>query len=223
MKGKISEIFESVQGEGIYLGEKQIFVRLFGCNLECKYCDTKRKDFIELNPEELLKKLNSFDKEYHSISYTGGEPLLQKDFLKESMRLTRNACYKNYLETNGTLAEELLEIINFVDVIAMDIKLPSSTGLEDFWKRHNLFLKVASSKETFLKVVVCESTEEEDLRQCLRLIQEINRSAILVLQPNILELGPSLEKKLIGLKHICTSHGVTACVIPQIHKIVGVR
>jgi organic radical activating enzyme len=103
IKGRISEVFESVQGEGLYFGEKQIFVRFFGCNLSCKFCDTKLNRFLEYEPQELFEELKLYQDVYHSISFTGGEPLLQKDFLKQVLQLTQKEGYKNYLETNGTL------------------------------------------------------------------------------------------------------------------------
>ena len=82
IKGRISDVFESIQGEGPYVGERQIFVRLFGCNLNCKFCDTKLERFDEYTAPELLDRILEFRGNYHSISFTGGEPLLQKDFLK---------------------------------------------------------------------------------------------------------------------------------------------
>ncbi|MBP7836242.1 MAG: 7-carboxy-7-deazaguanine synthase QueE, partial [Candidatus Omnitrophica bacterium] len=60
MKGKIAEVFDSVQGEGLYLGEKQIFVRFYGCNLGCRFCDTKLQSFMEYEPEELFQELKLY-------------------------------------------------------------------------------------------------------------------------------------------------------------------
>ena len=223
MKGKINDIFESVQGEGIYLGEAQLFVRLFGCNLGCNYCDTKTSSFRELEPQQLLEELQTYKDTYHSISFTGGEPLLQKDFLKEAMALTKKAGYKNYLETNGILYQELEAVIDLTDFIAMDIKLPSSTGQRDFWQEHRAFLKVASRKEVFLKVVVCHTTEEKDLRLMLDLIKEINSALTLVLQPNSYDEDEHLRKKMDNFKEICSREGIIGCIIPQMHKILNLE
>jgi len=132
MKAKIAEVFDSVQGEGLYLGERQIFVRFFDCNLNCSFCDTKPDRFTEYEPQELFQEIKLYHQHYHSISFTGGEPLLYKDFLKEILKLTRRHGYKHYLETNGTLAAELEELIDHIDIVAMDLKLPSSTGLGNF-------------------------------------------------------------------------------------------
>lgn len=222
-KGKIAEIFSSLQGEGLYLGEEQIFVRFFGCNLNCKFCDTRLDRFTEYEPKELFKEIKLYQNGHSTISFTGGEPLLQKDFLKEILKLTHQAGYKNYLETNGTLHYELTEVIDYVDIIAMDLKLPSSTGLSDFWHYHRRTLKVASGKETFVKMVICHSTKEEDVIEGLKLIKEINPFLILVLQPNSYEDYELMKDKLERLKDISRDNNITACIIPQIHKGIGLK
>ena len=87
MEAKIKEIFSSIQGEGPVIGYKQLFIRFCSCNLKCNYCDT---DFSQENnvkiftPTELEKYINSnYDlKTFHSISLTGGEPLISVEFLE---------------------------------------------------------------------------------------------------------------------------------------------
>ena len=223
MLGKISEIFSSIQGEGPYVGQKQIFVRLAGCNLDCKYCDTKIDDYREYDPEDLLDKVNSYGKDHHCLSFTGGEPLLQKDFLKETLALTRKAGFKNYLETNGTLPEALEEVIDNLDIVAMDFKFPSSTGQESFWQEHRKFLETSSGKEVFIKAVICKSTIESDLRQAINVIKEVNPKVVLVLQPDSSEQYAQLEEKIKGFKAICVKEKIAVCIIPQVHKILGVK
>ena len=223
MRGKIAEVFDSVQGEGIYLGEKQIFVRFFGCNLNCKFCDTKLNHFIEYEPNELFEKIKLYQGEFHSISFTGGEPLLQKDYLKEVLKLTSKHGYKNYLETNGTLPSELADVIDYLDIVAMDVKLPSSTGMCNLLDLHREFLKIATKKVVFLKTIICQSTQEEDLREALALIKEVHMDATLVLQPNSYENDERLVEKLATFRDICIEEGVLTCVIPQMHKIAGIR
>lgn len=224
MTGKIAEVFDSVQGEGLYLGEKQLFVRFFGCNLNCSYCDTKLDHFKEYRPQELFEELKLYRDEYHSVSFTGGEPLLQNDFLREVLYATCCYGFRNYLETNGTLVQELESVINYLDIVAMDLKLPSSTGqAENCWKEHRDFLKVASRKQVFLKSVICGSTTEDDLRESLELIMDCDRAAVLVLQPNSREDYQALRDKLKKFKKHCKKAGVTSCIIPQMQKIMGIK
>jgi organic radical activating enzyme len=223
MKARINEIFDSVQGEGLYLGEKQIFVRFFNCNLSCAYCDTKLDRFTEYEPKELFEEIRLYRDKYHSIAFTGGEPLLYADFLEEILKLTCKGGYKHYLETNGTLFFELEQLIDRIDIIAMDLKFPSSTGMGNLWHMHRKFLKIAARKEVFLKAIICQATFEEDLREALAIIKEISPSSVLVLQPNSYENQSVLHEKLLNFKQIANQQGVTTCVIPQIHKIAGLR
>jgi len=223
MKGRISEIFLSIQGEGLYVGERQVFVRLADCNLDCKYCDTRIETFREYEPNVLLGELNCYRDKYHSVSFTGGEPLLQKDFLKEVLELTRKAGFKNYLETNGTLADELGEVIDNLDIVAMDFKLPSSTQTRSFWPQHRRFLEISSRKDVFVKAVICESTIESDLREAIKVIKEVNPGVILVLQPDSNEPYANIEAKINRFKYICITENIAVCIIPQMHKIVGVK
>ncbi len=59
MKAKISEIFSSIQGEGLYLGKRHIFVRFFGCNMRCAYCDTMPSIYEELSIDEVTNEIAS--------------------------------------------------------------------------------------------------------------------------------------------------------------------
>ncbi len=224
MKGKISEVFPGVQGEGLYLGVRQIFVRFFGCNLACSFCDTRIDAFLEYEPQELFKEIKLYGKRFHSISFTGGEPLLQKEFLKDILKITSKQGYKNYLETNGTLPEALGEVIKYVDVVAMDIKLLSSGGGPgELWPKHEDFLRLALKKEVFVKAVISGSTVQEDLLQVTELFKKTKCPSILILQPDSNEEPQVLEEKLGFFRDLCRKESVSACVIPQVHKIAGLR
>jgi organic radical activating enzyme len=223
MKGKIIELFASIQGEGLYFGQRQLFVRFHGCNLHCKFCDTRLEGFMEYDLGELFKKIVSFKEKCEYISFTGGEPLLQKDFLKSLLKLTQGDGFKNYLETNGTLPEALEEVIEYVDVIAMDFKLPSSTGMSGYWEQHSKFLKIASQKEVFVKVVICEDTSLEDLIEAVHVIRNSGVSTVLVLQPDSFQEHSRLAEKLEKFKGYCLENNVVACVIPQMHKLMGIK
>jgi len=91
----VKEIFSSIQGEGLYAGEKQLFVRFCGCNLRCDFCDTdfSREGAREFSVAELKREILSLEPQ--TVSLTGGEPLLCVSFLNELLPLDR----KIYLET----------------------------------------------------------------------------------------------------------------------------
>lgn len=226
IKGRIAEVFSSIQGEGIYAGTRQIFIRFYGCNLSsCRFCDTKLFIYQEYSVKELIEEISCFNEDYHSISITGGEPLFQKDFLKEFLPSLKDMDKKICLETNGTLPEALGQIIDFVDIVAMDFKLPSSTGLSDFWQVHRIFLNCALIKNAFVKSVITADTTKNDVEKMRDIIAEIAPNIILVLQP-VTPIGgvkgPEIEK-LVDFQRICLDKLKTVKIIPQLHKMVGVR
>jgi len=105
----------------------------------------------------------------------------------------------------------------------MDLKLPSSTGLNSFWQAHRVFLEIAAKKEVFVKAVICECTQESDLLDGLRLIRQAAQNTILILQPDSGIDRGVLDAKLELFKDMCRREKVTTCVIPQVHKIAGVK
>jgi organic radical activating enzyme len=223
MKARISEVFASIQGEGLYFGEKQLFVRFYGCNLSCQYCDTRIDRYMEYEPQELVDELKLHEDEFHSIAFTGGEPLLHKDFLRQVLKVTATWGHKHYLETNGSLPAELDSVIRYLDIISMDFKLPSSTGGEDLWDIHREFLSIASRKEVFLKTIICQGTEQKDFRRLLRLILKIDPTLILVLQPNSYDDAEALHRKMEEFKDMAFREQIATCIIPQMHKLIGLR
>ena len=178
-KALIKEIFTSIQGEGPYIGYKQLFIRFCGCNLSCDFCDTDYgKENSEMHSVEDLIKITNENLDCHSISLTGGEPLLHAGFLKEFLP---QCPLPIYLETNATLAGELNEIIDFVDYIAADIKLPSSTGGIDYWKDHEHFFEICHHKTLFAKVIFDENITDDEISECCKLGAKFNIE--LILQP----------------------------------------
>ncbi|MBU1147303.1 MAG: 7-carboxy-7-deazaguanine synthase QueE [Candidatus Omnitrophica bacterium] len=221
-KAKIIEIFSSIQGEGVYVGEPHAFVRFYGCNLGCGFCDERKKAyFSELTPGEVIEKVIAEDKE--TISLTGGEPLLHVDFLKEILPVLKEKGLKTYLETNGTLKRELLEVLDFIDTISMDLKLPSSTGIRAFWEEHSLFLKEAVRKEVFIKAVITPETLLSDVEMAVSIVKAIGENIPFIIQPvsyngNVEKIDrlpvffDSAKRKLNNVR-----------VIPQFHKILRVK
>jgi organic radical activating enzyme len=222
MTGKISEVFRSIQGEGIFWGEEHIFVRFYGCNLACVYCDTKLTKFKEYSAKALLDEIIKQGEKIKIVSFTGGEPLMQADFLKEIMTLTKAAGYRNYLETNGALYKELKEVISLIDIISMDFKLSSTTGMKDLWAEHKEFLRIAAEKIVFVKTVISEDTKEEDIKSSLNILKGFPRVRF-VLQPDSEANIIDIDENLINFKEMSLKQGVRVNVIPQMHKILGVK
>ncbi len=226
-KAKIIEIFTSIQGEGPYVGVKQLFIRFCGCNLDCGYCDTNNldsKDYPEFTTEELQNHIQKFNlKSVHSISFTGGEPLIWSDFLYEFLPLVKKIFKgKIYLETNSTLKNDLEKIINNLDIISGDIKLPSSSGVENSFAIHDEFFKTAKkyNKEIFAKIVFDENILNDEIYNCIKLAEKYNID--LILQPKTVNEKVSLtkEKILEIFDKFLTNYSKTR-LIPQTHKFLG--
>lgn len=221
-KAKIIEIFSSVQGEGLYAGQIQTFARFYGCNMKCGFCDESRKNkFKEYSVRGFI---DSVAKENNRVvSLTGGEPLLYADFLKEALPVMKKKGLVIYLETNGMLKNKLLEIIDFLDIISMDMKLPSSTGLRGYWKQHSDFLKAASRKKVFVKSVITNTTTESDIRKAVSVIKSVDRDIFFVLQPASVNGRIRKIKSIRRFLEIADSGLNNVRLIPQIHKILGLK
>lgn len=222
MKTKINEIFSSIQGEGPVVGYKQLFIRFCGCNLHCDYCDTEFQTGIEYTPTELFEKINSeYDlSTFHSISLTGGEPLLHCEFLQEFLPLLKNKT-KIYLETNATLSENLQKVKNLIDIISADIKLPTSTGFDSF-DLHRKFFANCNGIETFAKIVFDKNITEEEIITCSNIGKEYNIE--LVLQPKMVEDKMTVNSEFCTeLLDKFTQKYKNTRLIPQVHKLIDVQ
>lgn len=233
ISAEISEIFSSLQGEGIYVGEKQIFIRFGRCNMSCVWCDEadkmKEDAFTPYSLDRLMSEVLSLESQKgpHSfVSLTGGEPLFYVDFLSDAIVSLRRSGFKIYLETNGVLPKALLKLIEGVDIVSMDFKLPSSTLDPPFWEEHEAFLKIAQKKEVFVKVVVTAETLEEELIRAVELIRSTNPAIPLILQPVSTEKGPDPEALFVIQKRfypLAAPKLKKVLIIPQMHKIWGVK
>jgi 7-carboxy-7-deazaguanine synthase len=248
LEGKLVEIFSSFQGEGLYLGERQLFIRFAGCNLSCQYCDTPQalevpprfkiedpagtRKFEQLaNPvtvPSLIALLNRLDKPsgiHSAITLTGGEPLLQVDFLLQLLpEIKKSFACPIYLETNGVLPDHLGEIIELVDIIAFDIKLPSATGLTAYWKEHRKALEIAYLKEVFIKIVFTKESLIKELDEAVALIAAVDENIPLVLQPvtphGAQKNRPSIEE-MFAWDNVARRKLKRVRLIPQAHKLSG--
>ena len=238
----LTEIFSSVQGEGKYVGYRQIFIRSADCNLNCAYCDTnfKRGDFCNVetfagsmifekikNPlaaaqvSEIIKNFNS-QVPAHSVSFTGGEPLLHWKFIREVAAQIKDTGLKIFLETNGTLPTELSQIINCVDIISADIKLPGIAG--NFFDKHREFLKIAAAKDLYAKIVISAETTAEEFDAAISLIAEISPQILLILQPvtPVKNVRAISAQKILQLQAAALQKLKFVRVIPQTHRLINI-
>lgn len=242
----ISEIFSSIQGEGMLAGRRQIFVRLMECNLDCRYCDTdfEKSDICRLEskpgsgafinlpqPLPLAKVIAIFDDwrsqlpgAHHSVSFTGGEPLLYSDALAEWLPEIRKSL-PIHLETNGTMHIALRQVKQHIDYISMDMKLPSTAGCtERLWDLHALFLREAYGSAVSVKIVVGELTSDSEIQQVCDVLSSVDAALPLFLQPLTFPDGSAgiAAAHILHLQELASSRLPDVRVIPQMHKLLGV-
>ncbi|MCS7144332.1 MAG: 7-carboxy-7-deazaguanine synthase QueE [Archaeoglobaceae archaeon] len=225
MNAKISEIFESIQGEGILVGVRQLFIRFCGCNLNCYYCDTlKDSEFcVDHVSGKNLRNPVSADRvqglidstKVHSVSFTGGEPMLHAEFIR-ILRRTKPF----YLESNMTLPEKAKKL-RFVDFVAGDLKVREAkletyeNLLERTFESFRI-LRNTKRRRTFCKIVLPSDFNAEEVLNSAMQIKEYVEC--FVLQPvfgSRLENIFKLQEKMIEF--------ADTRVIPQVHKFIGVK
>ena len=150
IKIKVSEIFTSFQGEGPYIGTPATFLRLYGCNLNCPWCDTDISTYEMLSVDDVAEILMT-QMEFNNINLlviTGGEPTLQMEEIKRLIKeLPENI--KIQLETNGSIFEYLPEIEYVISP-----KEDKEKVFENYYKYDNVFFKfVITSKEDIDEVI----------------------------------------------------------------------
>jgi len=172
---KINEIFYSIQGEGKWTGKPNIFIRTTGCNLRCKFCDTKYAytNGKEMTIKEIIKNIQKFP--CKKVCITGGEPLLQKEDLKELIKNLFKKKYEIIIETNGSV--EIDEISKIKElIVSMDIKCPSSE-MHDKMVFENI--KNLTKKDQ-VKFVI---KDEKDYEYAKKMIKKYNPKSLIYFQP----------------------------------------
>lgn len=262
MTAPIAEVYSAIQGEGPIVGLRQIFIRFYNCNLHCSWCDTEaafkntglcliekspgNRTFYSLNnpltSNDLLEALKPhllFP--HHSVSLTGGEPLIYHKFLQEFLpSLKEKQLLKVYLETNGTLPGALKNVINWIDLIGMDWKIPSSTAEKDYSKEHIDFLRISLTSSVFVKIIITNETLNEDIIFACKNIADIDSGVPVILQPvtrpvpllatpqitpstTQLQISPPDPEQLLKWQGEALKYLKDVRVIPQTHKLIGQR
>jgi len=238
------EVFSSLQGEGIWIGARQIFCRFSGCNLDCRYCDT---DFA-LQPEcrietvpgsgEFSRRVNPLPQAeleiflrdwvtrypglHQAFNLTGGEPLLHVESLLHGLPAW-SRLLPVHLETNGTLDEALAQVLHWIDFISVDLKLESATGTATPWDRHRAFLQLARRKACQVKCIVTRETEADEIVDAAGLLHELDVPAPLILQPVTVAGMPAVDgSRLLQLQYVATQVHADTRIIPQVHPLLGV-
>ncbi|MFS1512006.1 7-carboxy-7-deazaguanine synthase QueE [Chengkuizengella sp. SCS-71B] len=209
------EIFETVEGEGTGAGFPTIFVRLFGCNLRCTWCDTPysyppEKAEKVMSIEEIVNEVRTYSS--HQICLTGGEPLLYGDHsLKLIEELVKLEQIKDiHIETNGAI--DLQPFINQITSskvrYVMDYKLPDSGEMEKMDVKNLELLR----KQDELKFVI---GSEQDFFTAKQLL-DTNQTEALPLFSPVWETMPPQKLVEMMLEHKCSHIKLNL----QLHKII---
>lgn len=240
MLAHISEIFNSIQGEGPYVGIRQVFVRFEECQLHCAYCDTPQTrnvsgscrvertpgsgDFYKIkNPlgredvEEIIQKLWSPSTRH--VSLTGGEPLIHADFIK-----MLNMEYPLYLETNAGFPQKAQELKDMISIASCDIKLPEHESTDHYTELLKNELETISvfndTSTTFVKVIVLPETTTQSISLAVDGVASIDSGIPFILQP-VTSSRKTSSRQLIELMDFAGKKLKDVRAIPQMHKMMG--
>lgn len=245
----LSEIFSAIQGEGPLVGVRQIFIRLSGCDIRCAWCDTPdslvrtakcnieikagSRKFKKLDSSTSATKLISYISKlspeiHHSVSITGGEPLLQNKAMIEVLpHLKKKFNLPLYLETGGHREDKLSTVVDLFDYISMDIKLPTSSKTPPFWDRHKKFittaLKSRKLKKMWIKIVITEATSSRDLIKAVNLVKNFKSNIDVFLQPvsSVNNIKAPNELALLSIHSKLLKSYPHIRVLPQVHRLMG--
>lgn len=242
------EVFSSIQGEGLHVGRRHIFVRTVGCNLACRYCDTpaSRQDPPLLWPvlsfedeiasypnpasvSDALESVNILLSEcgpHAAVTITGGEPLLHAPFVEALASGIRDLGLPVHLETNATLTDAFAAVLPYVNVVAADVKLKSVAGAgSPTLSTHRRFLGIAAGRvELFVKLVVTAETDAAEVKAAAEMVAGLDANIPVVIQPATANGRISISStELSRLQCTCLNVLRDVRVIPQCHRILGLR
>lgn len=248
---RLIEVFSAIQGEGLNVGTRQIFIRFALCDLRCHFCDSAHtwvapancqvektpglRDFeIHSNPVPLHTLMEWVERQnlpglHDSISLTGGEPLLHATFLAQFLPEIRSATgLPVYLETGGHRPEQLAMILPYLDSVGMDLKLPSVSG-ESHWQEHAQFLQLCYNSifEVFVKIIVSQNTDPAELERSALLVAQVSPSIPVFLQPvtplesSALPVLAPSPDQVLSWQALMKRFVKLVRVVPQTHKMLN--
>jgi len=219
----VSEIFLSVQGEGIYVGTPSVFLRTYYCNLTCAWCDTKYTwlnqsnaqagiHFQQMSVKEVLEKIVNYSCRH--LVVTGGEPLLHQRLLSSLLSDLKQLAYFVEVETNGTVAPSA-EMMALVDCFNVSPKIGNSLVQKNIRIRQTALGAFVKSGKAWFKFVICEPNDVIEVEELIS-AYNIPRERVL-LMPEGTDAG-TLSARGKWLVEVCKQHGFR--FTPRLHILL---
>lgn len=234
---RLSEIFTSIEGEGVFAGTKTMFVRLSGCPLKCHWCDTayaipmdSGNDFSISEVKEMIA--SQLQPSTYKVNFTGGEPLVQHEAVIEMAKFVRQRGIKTYLESACHDSLRFAKVLPFIDICKIEFKLRDSRVVDE--KSYPALLKsefeclkkaVAASKKPFIKIVVTNSSDLQEFGDIVTRVFRIAEPkdiAGFIIQPSYQTDEPVLDRLFAFYDSVFPFYPQVR-VIPQLHKFIGAR
>ncbi len=225
---KISEIYRSVQGEGVLTGTPSVFVRTSGCNLRCWFCDTPHTSWEpegqDHSVDEIIAQIEEWDCPH--VVLTGGEPMLFAELLPLAEQLRQRDRHIT-VETAGTLYLPVA-----CDLMSISPKLASSGPSPEkhaHWSRRHqrerhrpdVIRRLLAEYDYQLKFVIDVPADLDEVDQFLAEFPEVARDRILLMPQGI--TTEELEERAEWLQPLCNERGWTFCSRQQIEWFGPVR
>ena len=219
---KLSEIFYSLQGEGIDVGKPAVFIRTALCNLSCVWCDTKYtwdwnhydydKEVSQMTLDEIQEQISGFDAKHCVI--TGGEPLLQQVKLVPLLSHLKSKDYFIEVETNGTILPSNM-IERFVDRWNVSPKLQNSLISKQHREVHACLQYFAKNSKAYIKLVICNRSDLAEVKALIEKYLLKKQRIILMPEGNSAE---EIMEKSKWLSEICLKNGYRLSI--RLHSLV---
>jgi 7-carboxy-7-deazaguanine synthase len=218
----ISEIFYSIQGEGILAGMPSVFIRTSGCNLRCSWCDTPyaswKPEGEHQSVEQIIREIKKYPAKYCVI--TGGEPMISEEIHELASELRKSGRHIT-IETSGTIPPVGIEC----DLASVSPKLANSipkTDISDEWIKIHENLRFQpeiidewiSNYDYQLKFVVASKNDIDEIQNIIGSLKTEIPPEQVLLMPEGTDMKTIKSREII-LIDLCEKHGFRYC--PRLH------
>lgn len=219
----VSEIFYSIQGEGVHSGVPSVFLRTYYCNLTCTWCDTKYTwlnqdeaspgvNYDPMTKQETLSRITSYHCKH--LVLTGGEPLMHQQALVPILLQLKNLGFFIEVETNGTFAPSI-QLLECVDCLNVSPKISNSLVPEKVRFRPDSLRAFVASNKAWFKFVVQNQGDLAEIEEVIAVVS-IPRERVLLMPEGI--DASELSSRAKWIVEVCERRGYRFC--PRLHILL---